>query len=213
MKSLFSLILLSLTTFANLYSQSLIQEELSKEELRKGANSKYTFSEGEGNHEISLTLYNNRTYYYEETNNGLPRINLGSWKMVGNKLLLKENIDKNNIAIMVNYINKKDSTYPGIFQLVINLNNEIQNDAMVYVNTDSVQCLPLTGTCLGSFKTIQRVKLVFENGCTSGWISIKKIPFEQLRFIVQNKLSLIKYMPLKKLTYTKAKNSLVPYLH
>lgn len=209
-KNIYFLIVSLLLTCSNLFSQSLVQEEVSTEDLRNEVYKKYNFSEGEGSHEMSLVLFKNNTYKFEETRDGVPRINMGSWKIKDKVLFLKDNINKDKLPISVQFITKADSLFKGFFQIVRNLKGEILNDAMIYVNNDSVQCLALTGTCIGSFKSINRIKVAFENGFTSGWVSIKRKPFEQLSFTILSNYNITNYAALKSAMYLVAKGKLVP---
>jgi hypothetical protein len=121
---------------------------------------------------ITLILNKDNTYSYQKSSFAVEGISEGKWKIIRNRLILKSTLQK-NIPIKISYGTDGDFADGSNIAVVENIDKEPLTDVTVLVNNDSIECLPLTGQCTGSFKSIKKVKAVFENGLSSKWINVK----------------------------------------
>ncbi|MDF2384850.1 hypothetical protein JMG10_25480 [Nostoc ellipsosporum NOK] len=47
------------------------------------------------------------------------------------------------------------------------------SEAMVSINNDTVRCLPTASFCVGSYTSVDSIKVFFENGFSSNWVPVK----------------------------------------
>jgi hypothetical protein len=78
-------------------------------------------------------------------------------------------------------------------EVVQNLRHELLLDAFVAVNQESNVCSPLTQNCLGNHVTIDSVKIIFENGCSSTWLQVEKREFDTILPVLQLDFPMSRY--------------------
>lgn len=170
---IFVLVIL-LFSFLSGVCQDLQKLELTKEDSAQGVLFKYEY-EAQGSYgAISLTLKKNNTYTYRQASFAINDTSEGKWEISKNHLILKSSLQKNNIPVQISYGTDGDFADSSNIAVVKNIAKQPLTDATVLVNNDSIECLPLTGQCTGSFESIKKVKVVFENGLSSEWICVKK---------------------------------------
>ena len=175
---------------SNAFTQVLSKSKLSKQHDTTGIVEEYLYKPKESHEFISLRLYKNGEYYYEEGTLSNIFFNVGKWKFLNKELILNDNLDKNNLPVSVICFNKSDTINSFIIRIVQNLKGEYLTDGFVYINNDSCQCLPLTGTCLGKYNSIDSLKIVFENGFKSKWIPVTCQGYKQLGLTLNSNLSM-----------------------
>ena len=139
----------------------------------QGVSLKYSHEE-EGAGVVQLLLKTDGTFLYNKNTSADQQISEGKWVLKKEYITLNSTLQKNNIPIKLNYGNNGDFVDDLNIAVVKNIRNLPLTDAFVFVNNDSTKCLPLMGRCNCLFKTIKKVKVVFENGLSSKWISVKK---------------------------------------
>jgi len=154
--------------------QDLQKLALTKEDSAKGVLFKYEYNATDSYGNISLFLNNDKTYTYRQTSFAINDTSEGKWEISKDQLILKSTLQKNNIPVQISYGTNGDFTGSLNIAVVKNIAKQNLTDATVLVNNDTIECLPLTGQCTGSFESIKKVKVVFENGLSSEWICIKK---------------------------------------
>ncbi len=190
------------------FGQDLQNVELSDQDRLNGIERRYEY-QGKVHFSCVLLLYKNGKYRYEEEMMGV-KFNIGTWSQEKGEILFKDDLDKNNLPISLKYLEKIDSTQNFVIQIVRNLKSDFLTDGMVYINNDSNQCLPLTGTCLQNFKNIDSLKFVFENGYRSRWIKTTRQDYVQILPILQTDHLMYTYSPLRYFRYKKIKSGLSP---
>lgn len=169
------LVLLSILLPYNILGQNLKKVKLSKADIQSGVKWRYEFNETHSFFNKTLWLFKDGRYKFSESSFARDLKSTGIWTLYKNILMLNSDIKKDNVPISISY------TYDTIgivnrfrFGVVKNRNGEYLTDAFVNINSSSVKCLPLAGGCIGSYNTIDSVRLLFENGFTSQWIKIEQ---------------------------------------
>lgn len=155
-------------------SQCLQKTFLTKQDSLQGVVLKYEYKATDSYNTISLVLNKNKTYLYHQLSFAINSVSSGKWKISKNYLTLKSTLQKNNIPVRIDYGTDGDFASNSNIAIVKNIVNKPLTDVTVLVNNDSIECLPLTGQCTGSFKRIKKVKILFENGCSSKWLFVKE---------------------------------------
>lgn len=145
-------------------TQNIKEVKLSKLDSVAGLIKKYLYSPQHGHEFSSIQLHKNGTYRYEYSAMTRTFFNEGQWARSKNELILEDKIDRDNLPITLTYSNEADTNTDFKIRIIKNLKDEELTDGFVYINNDSTQCLPLTGTCTGYYKNIDSIKVVFENG-------------------------------------------------
>jgi hypothetical protein len=207
----FKIIVFTVLVFAinSTYSQYLKKVNLSNEEKKEGAVEKYEYSSVGSYGYVGLLLYKNGTYIYKSFSFAQNLYSDGKWHRVKSVIFLNSKIEKDNIPVKLIYCNSdtlKDKETK--IKMVANLRGETFPDAFVNINNDSINCVPSMDTCFGSFNTIDRIKIVFENGYSSKWIKVVEKEYKRLQPIVQVDFNLSSYVTFKKKKYTFDKTTL-----
>lgn len=195
---------------SNVFGQILFKRNLSKQPDSIGIADEYQYRPKGSHSYISLRLYKNGNYYYEEGSLTNVLFNEGKWRMLNNELILFDKLDKSNLPVNLICLDKIDTTYSFIVQVVKNLKGQYLTDGFVYINNDSNQCLPFTATCLGKYKSIDSLKVVFENGYKSKWIPVPCNEYKQLALTLQSNISMSGYTALRYSRFRVFKSYLKP---
>lgn len=195
---------------SNVFAQTLTKVKLNKLEDSSGVVGRYEYRPKESHDFINLWLYKNGEYHYEEGSLTKVLFNKGKWKLLKNELILFDRLNKDNLPVSLTCLNKTDSTNTFKIQIIRNLKGEYLTDGFVYINNDSNQCLPLTGTCLEKYKNIDSVKVVFENGFKSKWIPVLCQYYKQLSLTLQSNLLMSNYTALRHYKFQVFKSYLKP---
>jgi hypothetical protein len=91
-----------------------------------------------------------------------------------------------------------------------NLKGQKMEDAMVGINNDSLLCMPSEGICDSNFKSIDSIKIIFENGFSSKWIKISNYKYKKIIPIVQTNFLLSSYIDLDSKRYRLLESSIIP---
>ena len=165
--------------------------KLTQQDISDGIIERYVHYFWEGG-EV-LELFKNGRYQYSMGRNGGDRYNEGTWKKIKGELILTDQFDKDNLPIALICLNKADTIYNFVVQIIKNLNGEELTDGFVYINNDSTSCDPLLGSCLQNYSTIDSIKVHFANGYKSKWIKTPCRNYQQLALTLQSKLSMATY--------------------
>lgn len=195
----------------NLYTtqaQELKKHKLDREDVKKGVWAYYEYREKDSYGYVGLQLFKNGAYQYKVETAGYSSFSKGKWIMKNKVLLLTSDIKKNDLPVKLNYL--IDSPVNASFKISIvkNLKDELLTDAFVYINNDSLQCLPLTETCLGTYDKIDRIKVVFENGMRSKWIKVEHKVYKQLQPVLQLDFNISSYEAIDSEKYKVLKSSI-----
>lgn len=154
--------------------QVLNKEMLTAVDKRNGMVLKFGYSAADSYGVIGLMLKKDSTYFYSLNTAGIYDVSEGKWSMYKDVLTLESTLQMDNIPAKISY--DEGGTFADSFNVAIvkNIKNELLTDAFVLINNDSVKCLPMTGDCIGSFERIERVKILFENGMSSKWMTVKE---------------------------------------
>ena len=173
MKTLFITILI-LPFSLSAVCQDLRRIPLTRDDSIQGVFLRYSYEASGSYGVVSLVLKKGKTYLYRKSSFSVEGVSEGKWELSNNLIKLKSTLQEDNIPVKINYGTKGDFVDSLNIAVVKNIKNEPLTDAFVFVNSDTIKCLPLTGQCNGSFKTIKKVKVVFENGLSSKWICVKE---------------------------------------
>lgn len=194
-------------------AQDLILTKLTAKDRKDGVQSTYTYvspPHGEG----QLLLYKNGTFYYSHSvaMQSEDMFSQGNWFKKGDTLILDNAIKNGHVPIQLSY--SMDSTHLlDSFRIgvVKNLKGDEMPDGLVAINRDSNICLPsYGGMCREQYKTIDSIKVVFENGLSSGWLKIEDRPFALVTPVVQTSFPITFYMVFDQQKYLIGKRSLKP---
>jgi hypothetical protein len=153
--------------------QTLQKEHIAKGDKMKGVFLKFNYSDKDGYAVVSLILKRDSSFSYSANTCLAHEISEGKWKMSKDLLILESTFQMDNIPAVLSY--GENRTFVDSFDIAVveNSKHELLTDAFVLVNNDTIKCLPMIGKCNRLLEKIDRVKIVFENGMSSEWISVK----------------------------------------
>jgi hypothetical protein len=123
----------------------------------------------------------------------------GKWSKKNDILIIKSLIQKNSVPLKLVYSNDTSGMINNFkIAVVRNKKGELMTDGLLRINSDSVQCLPMAGFCVGNYASIDSVKVVFENGMSSQWLKIEDKKSNKIMPIVQTDFLISSYMPLNR---------------
>ncbi|WP_143087744.1 hypothetical protein [Chitinophaga sp. YR627] len=85
---------------------------------------------------------------------------------------MKSTLQKNNIPVILSAEEGRHFANGSVIALVENQEKKLLQDVIISVNEDSIKCLPAMEMYNEKIGKIHRVKVGFENGMSSEWISI-----------------------------------------
>lgn len=183
---LFILFFLLLTYAMNGVGQDLKKTRLSKTDILNGVKYKYEYNETGAYYHIQLLLFKNGIYKYVLGSFARTLFSEGKWAIKGGMLLLNSNISKNAVPASISYSSDTGRVVNGFkIAIVANRKGQLMTDAFVNINVDSVKCLPLAGACVGTYGTIDSLRLLFENGLSSKWMKVKDVPDKNIHITVE----------------------------
>lgn len=178
-------------------SQTLTKKSLTKHDRRTGILMKFYSSANDSYGTVELLLMKDRTFLYSLNSIANHGVSQGKWEIANGVIMLESSLQTYNVPIEISIDSNRRFVDKSPIAVVENTKHELLTDAFVLVNEDSIKCLPMIGSCNGSFDKITRVKVVFENGISSKWITIEgnknKVAITVLtdvpigRYIVMNK--------------------------
>ncbi|RAJ73461.1 hypothetical protein CLV59_11313 [Chitinophaga dinghuensis] len=155
-------------------TQTLKKMPLTKAERKMGIYQKFQQRQQLSYVQISLILYRDSTYVYRLRDCMTTLRSAGKWQQGKGKLILESSLKKESpVPVEVRYgasgkyidscdiaiVEDSDAAYLPIAHLLI--------------NNDSTECFPSVGKFNGSYSSINRVKVLFENGMVSSWVPVK----------------------------------------
>lgn len=153
--------------------QTLKKERITKDDRMKGIFLKFNYSANDSYAIVSLILKKDNTFSYSANTIGTHKISEGTWKLSEGLLILESTFQMNNVPAEISSRENRKFIDSCDIAIVENVKHELLTDAFVLVNYDTIKCLPMIGMCKGGYEKIDSVKIVFENGISSGWIPIK----------------------------------------
>lgn len=161
-----------------------------------------------------LLLYQNGTFYYRHSvaMQSEDVFSRGRWFKKGDTLVLDNAIKNGQIPVKLSYSMDSSQLLDGFSVGVVkNVKGEEMPDGLVAINRDSNICLPsYGGMCREKYKSIDSIKVVFENGLTTGWLKIADRPFVLVTPVVQTNFLLSNYMVYDQSKFRIDKSSLKP---
>lgn len=191
------------------FSQELKEVKLISHEKKQGIAYKYEFSEHDAYGVVSLLLFDNKTYQFFVKKFDGDGFNIGKWVMHGDTLSLKSDILPDSIPLKLEYMN--DTVGLGHHfrvNIVKNLQDQQMTDAFVFINSDTIRCLPFAERCLGNYESIDSIKVVLENGLSSRWVRVFNNNSCRIAPIIETNYILSKYIPFGTRQYLISKSIL-----
>jgi hypothetical protein len=174
---LFLLALLHLICAISTVAQDLKKIKLNKADVLNDVKYKYEYNSTDSYYHIQLLLFRNGIYKYVLDHFAQTLFSEGKWEIKSRTLLLNSNISKHAVPASISYCSDTGRIVNGFkFAIVTNRKGQLMTDAFVIINVDTVKCLPLAGACVGTYNTIDSVRLLFENGLSSKWMKVKNAP-------------------------------------
>lgn len=153
--------------------QTLKKERITKNDRMQGISHKFYYSAKDSHGLVRLILKKDKTFSYSANTTGTHQISDGTWELSEGLLILESTFQMNNIPAEISSLEDRKFVDSCDIAVVENVNHELLTDAFVVVNNDAIKCLPMIGMCKGEYEKIDSVKIVFENGMSSGWMPIK----------------------------------------
>jgi hypothetical protein len=210
--SFLTISLVHISLFLN--AQIFKKVELKKQDRKKGIQSVFMCSEFE--YSAKVTLFNNKTFIYEEGTTNHSVFSNGKWTKERELVILNSAIDSNDVPVNIYYF-RSDTVrsyydranafqmnipvYKTKFQVPINLKGSLLPDSKVFMNNDSSYCFPFFDTCIGKANSLDRIKIDFGNGFKTKWIKIKRKNFKRVLIIAQSKYLFKEYLIFKSKTF------------
>ncbi|WP_346319534.1 hypothetical protein [Chitinophaga sp. YIM B06452] len=194
-----------------LCGQDLKMMKLTKSDIRENVRWRYEFTDKTGYYKETIFLYKNGRFKYFEHGCLFNFYSTGKWEISNSILVLNNDIKKEDVPASISYSNDTTDIFGlSIFGIVRNRKGESISSAFVNINTDSVRCLPAYELCDGSYKTIDSVRLIFENGFTSKWMKVLKRPEKYIFIKVETDLEIESYISFDNFKYRLARGLLKP---
>lgn len=150
--------------------QDLIEVTATKSDVMKGVKLKYEYDAKDRYLHMQLLLFKNGRYQYEFSTFNRNLFSNGKWIISEKVLMLNSDISKDDVPAYIVYSN--DTVNGFRIDVVRNQKGTLLTDAFVNVNADSIRCLPMAASCIGSYQSIDSVRLLFENGFKSKWMKV-----------------------------------------
>lgn len=144
----------------------------------------YQYRTLEGFAGTSIKLNQNKSFYYSTGTDIQQSFSSGMWEIVKDTLILKSFINRDDIPVTITEITTEheDSITIG---LIKNLNGDIIKDATVFINGDTtINCMPAFDDCRFIKGSIRKVKLAFNNNCSTKWYELKNESTSRIEPIV-----------------------------
>ena len=158
---------------------------------------------------INLTLYKNGHFKYELSAFNRNLFSEGKWGISKDTLTLNSNLKNGHIPIELKYINDSPKLINGFkIGVVQNKKGVDMEDGLVAVNNDTIKCTPSYGLCDYEFKSIDSIRVYFENGLTASWIKVNKQPYTQIIPVILVDFKLDSYEVLDNVKYLVKRKSI-----
>ena len=158
---------------------------------------------------INLTLYKNGHFKYELSAFNRNLFSEGKWGISKDTLTLNSDLKNGHIPIELKYINDSTKLINGFkIGVVQNKKGVDMDDALVAVNNDTIKCTPSYRLCDYEFKSIDSIRVYFENGLTASWIKVNKQPYTQITPVVLVDFTLDSYEILDNVKYLVKRKSI-----
>jgi len=180
---LFILFFLLLIYAINGTGQDLKEMRLNKTDIQNGIKYKYEYNETY--YHIQLLLYKNGLYKYVLRGCIRALFSEGKWAIKDGILLLNSSISKNAVPVSVSYSDTGRIVNGSNIVIVANRKGRLRTDVLVNINVDSVKCLPFGGGCVGTYSTIDSLRLLFDNEFSSKWMKVKDVPDKNIYITVE----------------------------
>jgi hypothetical protein len=199
--------------FTNFYvtGQDLIRCKLTDREKKNKVAYSYVYNASEHYGVIKLSLYKSGLFYYTLSSFNRDVFSEGKWIRKKDTIILVSNIRNGHIPIKLNYSNDTSNLINKFrVGIVKNLKGEYLTDGLVNINNDSIKCVPEGGFCTAVYQSIDSIKVVFENGLSSGWVRVDNKDSWLILPIVQTNFLISAYVSLENRKYRVLKSSLKP---
>lgn len=205
-------IFITFSIFAiNISAQTLQSVSLKTNDSLKNVQYKYEYSEKDNFYRITIFLLRDGEYWYYENSCVMDLYSKGTWRLSKDALILNSEIQKNNVPVLLSLTDDTcDVVSNSKFGVVKNLKGDYLTDAFVNVNADNVKCLPMAGSCVGEYKTVDSVRLIFENGFRSKWVHVKDSNDSHILLKVNTNLKISAFISFENFKYKVTKKYLKP---
>lgn len=132
------------------------------------------------------------------------------WRQNGNLLELKSIIPTNNVPVKLSFSDTTQLLAGFRIGIVKNLKGEEMPDGLVAINHDSLLCAPSHALCDQDFKSIDSIKVVFENGFSSQWLHVNRKEIRKVTPVIQTTFLISSYVALDNKSYRVSKSGIVP---
>lgn len=183
---------------------------LTKKDVSNGVSAKYNFLTSDKLVGQTLTLYKDHSYLLEQGGDAGDYFSKGKWIQKNGVLELVSSLDTANLPIKLIYrTSVADSFSKNLkVEMVQNLKGESLPDAFININSDTVLCTPFMGQCIGSYTSIDSIRVVFENRFTSRWIKIEPREFVAILPVLQLDFAINRYMYFNSMRFRLGRDSL-----
>ena len=192
------------------YGQDLKLIPLTTQEVKEKVQYHYQYEYQDGHvGTIDLLLLKNGTFKYFLASNVYYTFSTGRWKRSKDIITLNSDIQKNELPIKIIYRSKDSSDFDiKKISFIKDLKGNVISYAFVYINNDSTSCMDGDILCIGSYKSIDSIRVGFENyGISSKWIQVN--PFDGIiQIIIQTHRNLRNYIVFNNVKYRIYKSNL-----
>lgn len=167
-------------------SQNLIKKNLTASDRNAKVTAIYEHNANDHYASIKLFLYKDGTYKYTLSTFNSDVFSKGKWKKKLDTLVLSNNISKSNLPVKLTYSTDSTNLINGFkIGIVTNLKGDKMPDGLVAINDDSIMCAPSYGICDYSYTRIDSIRVIFENGLSSKWLTVADKEYRQITPVVQ----------------------------
>lgn len=184
---------------------------LTQKDVSNGVSARYDFLTSDKLVGQTLTLYKDHSYLLEQGGDAGDYFSKGKWIQKNGVLELVSALDTANLPVKLIYRNSVADSFSKDLkiEMVQNLKGELLPDAFININSDTVLCTPFMGQCMGSYTSMDSIRVVFENRFTSGWIKIEPKEFVTLLPVLQLDFDINKYMYFNSMRFRLGRDLLI----
>jgi hypothetical protein len=168
----------------------------------------YQYRASDGLAGATIKLKCDKSFSYSTGTDIQQSFSSGKWNIVKDTLILTSFFKRDNIPVTIKEI-KTETKDSLVISWVKNLNNDVVKDATVYFNNDTLAgCMPVFDDCKVMSGSIKKIKLAFNNNCSTRWYELKDVTINKIDPIVNVDFPFDSYVFLADKKYLMGKKGL-----
>lgn len=146
---------------------------------------------------VVLKLFKNKKYVYEIGGVGYEKFSNGEWNVKNGVLCINSKINAGSVPVSIVYDGPVDTVrWRNLtnVQVPVNLKGKRYGDSRIYVNDTLTYYFPFFDTCIGSYRSMDSIRIDFGSDFKSQWVPVKQKSFKQLKVVIDEEIDLYDYL-------------------